>query len=109
MTMTKTPMMTPMIPRFTSPPSIRVLTPPLQIRSFNTSLWLALRSEPGPVQPNLAKIGDQRGSSADNPGKRYEDWELDDPAGQDIDHVRAIRDEINRRVEQLIGQMQPIS
>jgi len=44
MMMTKTPM----IPRFTSPPSIRVLTPPLQIRSFNTSLWLALRSEPGP-------------------------------------------------------------
>ena len=33
------------------------------------------------------------------PGKRYEDWELDDPAGQGIDAVRPIRDEIRRRVE----------
>jgi arsenate reductase (thioredoxin) len=41
------------------------------------------------------------------PGKRYEDWVLDDPAGQDIDHVRPIRDEIRRRVEQLIGELQP--
>lgn len=36
------------------------------------------------------------------PGKRYEDWELDDPAGQGIDAVRPIRDEIRRRVETLI-------
>jgi arsenate reductase len=41
------------------------------------------------------------------PGKRYEDWVLDDPAGQDIDQVRPIRDEIRRRVEQLIGELQP--
>jgi arsenate reductase len=41
------------------------------------------------------------------PGKRYEDWVLDDPAGQDIDHVRPIRDEIRRRVEQLIDGLQP--
>ena len=33
------------------------------------------------------------------PGKRYEDWQLDDPAGQGIDAVRPIRDEIRRRVE----------
>jgi len=39
------------------------------------------------------------------PGKRYEDWVLDDPAGQDIDHVRPIRDEIRRRVEQLISEL----
>ena len=32
------------------------------------------------------------------PGKRYEDWELDDPAGQDVDAVRPIRDEIEQRV-----------
>lgn len=32
------------------------------------------------------------------PGKRYEDWELDDPAGQPIERVREIRDEIDRRV-----------
>ncbi|MGH3474623.1 MAG: arsenate reductase ArsC [Aeromicrobium sp.] len=39
------------------------------------------------------------------PGKRYEDWELDDPAGQDLATVRPIRDEIKRRVEQLIRSL----
>ena len=41
------------------------------------------------------------------PGKRYEDWELDDPAGQDIEAVRSIRDEIRRRVEQLVSELLP--
>jgi arsenate reductase len=35
------------------------------------------------------------------PGKRYIDWELQDPAGQDVDTVRKIRDEIERRVAEL--------
>jgi len=39
------------------------------------------------------------------PGKRYLDWQLDDPAGQDIDAVRPIRDEIRRRVEQLLTEL----
>jgi arsenate reductase len=39
------------------------------------------------------------------PGKRYEDWKLDDPAGQDIDAVRPIRDEIKGRVEALIASV----
>ena len=39
------------------------------------------------------------------PGKRYEDWELDDPAGQDVDAVRPIRDEIKSRVEALIATL----
>jgi arsenate reductase len=39
------------------------------------------------------------------PGKRYEDWRLDDPAGQGIESVRPIRDEIRRRVEQLIAEL----
>ena len=39
------------------------------------------------------------------PGKRYEDWILDDPAGQGVDAVRPIRDEIRRRVEALIGEL----
>jgi arsenate reductase len=39
------------------------------------------------------------------PGKRYLDWELDDPAGQGIDAVRPIRDEIKRRVEKLITEL----
>ncbi|GIH79090.1 arsenate reductase ArsC [Planobispora longispora] len=37
------------------------------------------------------------------PGKRYEDWKLDDPAGQGIEAVRPIRDEIRTRVERLIA------
>ncbi len=41
------------------------------------------------------------------PGKRYEDWVLDDPAGQDLDHVRPIRDEIRRRVEALLAELLP--
>jgi arsenate reductase len=41
------------------------------------------------------------------PGKRYEDWELDDPAGQDLDAVRAIRDAIDERVQRLIAQLLP--
>jgi arsenate reductase len=39
------------------------------------------------------------------PGKRYEDWELDDPAGADIVAVRTIRDEIKRRIEDLINSL----
>ena len=36
------------------------------------------------------------------PGKRYEDWDLPDPSGRSLDEVRAIRDEIRRRVEALL-------
>jgi protein-tyrosine-phosphatase len=43
------------------------------------------------------------------PGKRYEDWVLEDPAGQGIDSVRPIRDEIRRRVEDLIAELAPES
>lgn len=39
------------------------------------------------------------------PGKRYEDWKLDDPAGQGIDAVRPIRDDIRRRIEVLTGEL----
>ena len=42
-----------------------------------------------------------------SPGKRYEDWVLDDPAGQGVDSVRPIRDEIRRRVEVLISELLP--
>ncbi|MFF2390140.1 arsenate reductase ArsC [Agromyces sp. NPDC058104] len=41
------------------------------------------------------------------PGKRYEDWKLDDPAGQDIEAVRPIRDEIRGRVEALLAELVP--
>ena len=39
------------------------------------------------------------------PGKRYEDWEVDDPAGEDLDAVRRIRDEIDRRVAALLDEL----
>jgi arsenate reductase len=39
------------------------------------------------------------------PGKRYEDWELDNPADADLDGVRRIRDEIARRVERLVDEL----
>ncbi|MDA0259233.1 MAG: arsenate reductase ArsC [Actinobacteria bacterium] len=39
------------------------------------------------------------------PGKRYEDWVLDDPAGQGIESVRVIRDEIKKRVEDLLKEL----
>ena len=39
------------------------------------------------------------------PGKRYEDWTLDDPAGQDLETVRRIRDEIDRRVQTLMAEL----
>jgi protein-tyrosine-phosphatase len=39
------------------------------------------------------------------PGKRYEDWTLDDPAGQSVDAVRPIRDEIGQRVRALLDSL----
>ncbi|KJQ53830.1 arsenate reductase ArsC [Microbacterium sp. SA39] len=39
------------------------------------------------------------------PGKRYEDWTLDDPAGQGIDAVRPIRDDIRARIAQLVSEL----
>jgi arsenate reductase len=41
------------------------------------------------------------------PGKRYEDWVLDDPAGKGVEGVRPIRDEIRRRVEALLDDLVP--
>ena len=41
------------------------------------------------------------------PGKRYEDWELDDPAGEDIGTVRGIRDDLDRRIQNLVADLLP--
>lgn len=41
------------------------------------------------------------------PGKRYEDWELTDPAGRPVDEVRPIRDEIKQRVQNLLAEILP--
>lgn len=43
------------------------------------------------------------------PGTRYLDWQLDDPAGQGVDAVRPIRDEIDRRVRELLAELDPLS
>jgi protein-tyrosine-phosphatase len=41
------------------------------------------------------------------PGKRYEDWELEDPAGKDLETVRRVRDDIRGRVEALLAEIVP--
>jgi protein-tyrosine-phosphatase len=41
------------------------------------------------------------------PGKRYEDWDLDDPAGKGVDAVRPIRDEIRNRIVGLLDELLP--
>jgi protein-tyrosine-phosphatase len=41
------------------------------------------------------------------PGKRYEDWDLDDPAGRSLEAVRPIRDEIDRRIRALLAELLP--
>jgi arsenate reductase len=43
------------------------------------------------------------------PGKRYEDWKLEDPAGKGVDSVRPIRDEIKARIEVLLADLLPAS
>jgi arsenate reductase len=43
------------------------------------------------------------------PGKRYEDWELADPAGQGIEAVRPIRDDIKARIQKLLAEILPVS
>ncbi|MEV6845188.1 arsenate reductase ArsC [Actinoplanes sp. NPDC051411] len=43
------------------------------------------------------------------PGKRYEDWKLDDPAGQGVEALRPIRDEIKGRIEALLADLIPAS
>ena len=40
-----------------------------------------------------------------HPGKRYEDWALEDPAGQDLDTVRQIRDDLDERIRVLVGEL----
>jgi protein-tyrosine-phosphatase len=43
------------------------------------------------------------------PGKRYEDWELEDPAGKDIVVVRRVRDEIKGRIQELLSEILPVT
>jgi protein-tyrosine-phosphatase len=43
------------------------------------------------------------------PGKRYEDWDLEDPSGKDLETVRGIRDEISKRVDALVSQLSAVA
>ena len=64
------------------------------------------RSTPEAVQASDAVITMGCGDACPfYPGKRYEDWVLDDPAGQGIESVRVIRDDIKLRVEKLLSEL----
>ncbi|MEA2430023.1 MAG: hypothetical protein QOI19_496 [Thermoleophilaceae bacterium] len=52
-----------------------------------------------------ASAGTTPGERLRTPGKRYLDWDLEDPKGKSVDEVRRTRDEIGRRVEQLVGEL----
>ena len=43
------------------------------------------------------------------PGRRYEDWDLEDPSGKDLETVRRIRDEISTRVDALLTELSPVA
>jgi arsenate reductase len=43
------------------------------------------------------------------PGKRYEDWDLEDPSGKELETVRGIRDRIEARVDALLGELSPVA
>jgi protein-tyrosine-phosphatase len=43
------------------------------------------------------------------PGKRYEDWELEDPSGKDLDTVRRIRDRISSRIDALVAELSAVA
>jgi protein-tyrosine-phosphatase len=69
------------------------------------------RNAPQLATPNLMQVADvviTMGCGDEcvyYPGKRYEDWELADPAGKGLDDVRAIRDDIKQRVEALASEL----
>jgi protein-tyrosine-phosphatase len=75
-------------------------------------LGIDLRGEtPKPLTPELAEWADVIVTMGCGdacpyiPGKRYLDWELEDPEGQSVDAVRATRDEIARRVDRLLAEL----
>ncbi len=71
------------------------------------------RELPKPLTDEVVRAGRRRGDHGLRrrlpvyPGKRYVDWELDDPAGKDLEAVRAIRDEIEALVQGLLAELAP--
>ena len=75
-------------------------------RSASTSLARRPRSSPSTVVRADVVITMGCGDTCPIfPGKRYEDWELEDPAGKGLDVVRRVRDDIRARVEQLVSEL----
>lgn len=73
-------------------------------------LSAALPAEVTVESINSAQMVVTLGSGAECPvvpGRRYEDWDVDDPSGQHPDGVRAVRDDIKHRVQQLLSELQP--
>jgi hypothetical protein len=77
-------------------------------------LWMASPASSGvDGHPRPARAGAdataraQIAAESAYPGKRYEDWELDDPAEADLDGVRRIRDDIAGRVRRLVDELAP--
>ncbi len=66
-------------------------------------------SRKSPVVHPVFTIRRQRSGSGDAypifPGKRYLDWDLEDPSGTSLEEVRSIRDEIDRRVHEMLGEV----
>lgn len=73
----------------------------IDISSYQPQRWTMGQVEAADVVVSMG-CGD---SCPVLPGKRYEDWDLTDPAGQAIDVVRSVRDEIRGRVMNLLGEL----
>jgi protein-tyrosine-phosphatase len=100
------------------PPLVRKLTrPPAGAWSRGDGGWLAAagvtQEFPKPLTDEFMRAADVVVTMGCGdacpiyPGKRYEDWELKDPAGQPVEVVRRIRDDIDARVQQLLAELVP--
>ena len=80
-------------------------------KRWPSSAWIWRRKLPKPITDEAVRAADvviTIGCGDDGPvypGKRYEEWIVDDPAGQNLQAVRRIRDEIDRRVQLLVGKL----
>ena len=89
-----------------------LIGPPDRIRAVASEMGVDISKEfPKPMTDEVVRAADVvitmgcGDACPIYPGKRYEDWELDDPAGQGVDAVREIRDEIDERVQRLVGEL----
>jgi arsenate reductase len=90
---------------------VRVLSAGSEPKDQINPVAIALMAEEGiDIATNQPKITMGCGDTCPIfPGKRYEDWELSDPAGKPEDEVRPIRDDIKARVEALLAEILPVT